>query len=221
MDLKWQVGGDFADVAEFATERVRKAATKTIRDMTTATKEAMRADVIAAGLGPRLARTVRSEVYPRNGDSLSAAGFVWVKPGKTADSRGAEKIIRAFEEGARITPTTAGALAIPTEGAPPRIGRFATTPKRWEAKTGQKLRFVPRKGKNPILVADNMRARAGRRGGFAQASKRAVAKGQTATVAMFTLVRAVRVKKRLDLAATVAKTTSGFQARFDENLGIL
>lgn len=221
MDLKWQVGGDFADVAEFATERVRKAATKTVRDMTTATKEAMRADILAADLGPRLARTVRSEVYPKSGDSLSAAGFVWVKPGKTPQSSGAAKIVQAFEEGARVTPAKRDSLAIPTDAAPPKIGRFATTPRRWEQRTGQKLRVVTRKGKPGLLVADGLRARTGKRGGFTQAGKKATATGATVTVPMFTLVRAVKLPKRLNLQSTVAKATSGFQKRFDANLGLI
>ncbi len=42
-------------------------------------KVAWRAQIVGAGLGQRLARTIRSQVYPYSGQSLNAAVVVWTK----------------------------------------------------------------------------------------------------------------------------------------------
>ena len=79
------------------------------------------------------------------------------------------------------------------------------TPVEVEAAFNAELRFVPRPGRAPLLVLDNVVAAANRRG-FRQATARRLAQGRgTVTVAMFVLVRSVRLGKRLDFKSLYAK----------------
>jgi hypothetical protein len=71
---------------------------------------------------------------------------------------------------------------------------------------GARLRFVYRRRGPSLLVAENQRARTGRRGGFAKASERALRTGRgLVTVPMFLLVPQVTLRKRLDVAGATEK----------------
>src|SRR3546814_5865508 len=60
------------------------------------------------------------------------------------------------------------------------------TPGLWEKLRGQRLRFIYRRGKPSLLVAENQRARQGQRGGFSAASQKAQTTGRgLVTVPMF------------------------------------
>src|SRR5262245_40059380 len=97
-------------------------------------KSNLRDDVVAAGLGNRLATTWRGMTYPEHGDSLEAAAYVCSK---------APKIIDAFDRGVTIRSSRGLFLAVPTEAAG-RIGRGLSgkrdriTPGGWERRTGLK-----------------------------------------------------------------------------------
>ena len=93
-------------------------------------------------------------------------------------------------------------LAIPTPAAGKHgDGRKKIAPGGWERRHGAKLRFVFRRGGPSLLVAENQRARAGKRGGFGKASETALRTGHgLATVPMFILVPQITVRKRLDVA---------------------
>jgi len=56
-------------------------------------KTAWRAQITNAGLGRRLANSIRSQTYPKSGDSLSAAALVWSQ---------APVILRAHDTGPLI-----------------------------------------------------------------------------------------------------------------------
>ena len=74
------------------------------------------------------------------------------------------------------------------------------TPGLWEQMHGSRLRFIYRRGAPSLLVAENMRARTGKRGGFAKGSASALRSGRGMTsVVMFILVPQVSLKKRLDV----------------------
>ena len=112
-------------------------------------KTELRTQITNAGLGPRLARTWRSETFPKGQNSIRAAGLVWSK---------APGIIRVYENGAIIRSKNGFFLAIPTAAA----GRYGDggrkiTPGGWERRTGQRLRFVYRKRGPSLLVADTAR----------------------------------------------------------------
>nr|WP_245282545.1 DUF6441 family protein [Chelatococcus daeguensis] len=171
-----------------------KAVTAGVGEAAEGLKTELRTQITNAGLGPRLARTWRSETFPNGQNSIRAAGLVWSK---------APGIIRIYEDGATIRSTKGFFLAIPTAAA----GRFGDggrkiTPAGWERRTGQRLRFVYRRNAASLLVADNMRARTGKRGGYARATAAAMRSGRgLVTVPIFILVPQVTFRKRLDVAS--------------------
>ena len=167
-----------------------RSVTASVRESAEGLKSELRAQVTAAGLGVRLANTWRSRVYPQGRPSISAAGMVWSN---------APTIVRAFDEGPVIRSKDGFWLAIPLPAAGKGRRGKKLTPGEWERLHGQRLRFVYRRGRPSLLVADNQRARGGKRGGFALASGKAIAAGRVATVAIFLLVPQVHLRKRLNI----------------------
>jgi hypothetical protein len=194
MRLSATITGDLGRIMAEEVRAAEEAVTAGVGEAAEGLKSELRTQVTNAGLGPRLARTWRSETYPRGQASISAAGLVWSK---------APGIIRIYEDGATIRSTKGFFLAIPTAAA----GRFGDggrkiTPGGWERRTGQRLRFVYRRNAASLLVADNMRARTGKRGGYSRASAAALRSGRgLVTVPIFILVPQVTFRKRLDVAS--------------------
>lgn len=189
------------DLKRFLAEEIKsaeEAVTAGVREGTDGLKQELRRQIAGAGLGLRLANTWRSEVYPKGARSIRAAGLVFSK---------APNIARVYEEGAVIRSRHGFFLAIPTLAA----GRFGDgrrkmTPGLWERMHGARLRFVYRRRGPSLLVADNRRARTGKRGGFAKASASSLRTGRgLATVPMFLLVPQVTLRKRLDVAGAAEK----------------
>jgi Family of unknown function (DUF6441) len=148
----------------------------------------------------RLANTWRGEVYPKGQQSIGAAGYVWSK---------APGIVRLYAEGALIRSKQGLFLAIPT----PAAGRFGDarrkiTPGAWERIHGLRLRFVYRRGRPSLLVADNARlTKRGRAVANIGRSRGAVftrLSGRT-TIPLFILVPQVTVRRRLDVDGAVQK----------------
>ena len=167
-----------------------RSVTTSVRESAEGLKAELRAQVTDAGLGVRLANTWRARVYPSGRPSISAAGLVWSN---------APTIARAFDEGPVIRSKDGFWLAIPLPAAGKGRRGKKLTPGEWERLCGQRLRFVYRRGRPSLLVADNQRARGGKRGGFTRASDKAVAAGRVATVAIFLLVPQVHLRKRLNI----------------------
>lgn len=159
-----------------------------------------RKQVEGAGLGARLARTIRARTWPRM-PSSNAASLVWTN---------APRIIDANERGALIKARGGVFLAIPTEAAgrgggprrDARTGRFVgLTPESWEAATGITLRFVPLKQGIGMLVADNARMNTrGRAVLNRRKMRRDGIQTGSQTIPIFIMVAQVRLPKRLDLA---------------------
>ena len=194
MRLTAALQGNLRQLLAAELKDTERGVTGGIRRATDGLKAELRGQVTAAGLGERLARTWRSETYPRGGTSLTAAGLVWSK---------APQIVRAFAYGALIRSRGGLFLAIPTEAAG-RVGdgRKRITPGGWERRTGLRLRFVYRRGAPSLLVADNVRltsrGRAARNEGRRSDASFTRLSGRT-TVAIFVLVPQVTLKKRLDV----------------------
>jgi len=194
MRLSATIIGDLGRIMAEEVKAAEKAVTAGVGETAEGLKTELRTQITNAGLGPRLARTWRSETFPKGQNSIRAAGLVWSK---------APGIIRIYEEGATIRSTKGFFLAIPTAAA----GRFGDggrkiTPGGWERRTGQRLRFVYRRNAASLLVADNMRARTGKRGGYARATAAAMRSGRgLVTVPIFILVPQVTFRKRLDVAS--------------------
>jgi hypothetical protein len=152
---------------------------------------AWRAQTTGAGLGRRLANTIRSEQFPKGRPSLNAAALVWSK---------APMIISAHDAGPLIRSKSGFWLAIPmpAAGKSSRGGRI--TPGEWERRTGLRLRFVYRRAGPSLLVAEGRLNASGR--GVASRSK--TGRGLT-TVPIFLLVPQVKLPKRLDLGRDAAR----------------
>lgn len=180
---------DLAKELARAEKSVKLAITEAAKDL----KDELRAEIITAGLGKKLARAWRHEVFPKGKPSTSAAATVFSK---------AERLHAFFDENQTIKSKDGFWLAIPTENAPKRgVDRSRITPSNFpEARLG-KLRFVMLRGRKNLglLVVDKLRRSKGKRGGFRKASKTAIRKGEVEnSVAMFWLVPSVSIKKRTD-----------------------
>lgn len=176
---------DLEKLMQGEIEAGEKAVSAAIKDAGTGLKASWRAQITGAGLGARLARSIRSEVYPEAQNSLNAAALVWSK---------APVIVGAHDTGPLIRARGGLWLAIPTEAAGRGRGGKRPTPREWEARTGLTLRFVPRRTGPSLLIAEARLNTKGR----AVVSRSKTGRG-VASVPIFLLVRQVRLRKRLDL----------------------
>ncbi len=163
-----------------------KAATIAVRQAGEGLKTAWRAQIVGAGLGPRLAKTIRSQAYPKTGQSLNAAVVVWSK---------APEIVGAHDTGPLIRSRNGLWLAIPTPAAGKSLRGGRITPREWERRNGLRLRFVYRRSGPSLLVAEGRLNTKGR----AVRSRSKSGRG-AATVPIFLLVPQLKLPKRLDLA---------------------
>lgn len=192
--------------AEFRT--LSRSVEAGVRDAGQGLKTDLRRQVTTAGLGQRLARTWRERTYANTG--IDAASLVWSK---------APHIVRVFDEGTVLRSRDGFWLAIPTPAAPAWVMGKRVTPARLEQAWGIRLRFVYRRTGASLLVADGMRARTGKRGGFAVAGARAQQTGRGLTsVPMFFLVPQVRMPKRLDVERAARKWARELPKRIDRRM---
>ena len=167
-----------------------------------AVKRDWRGQIRGAGLGRRLANTIRAKRYPEGAASMDAAAFIWSK---------APEIVGAHDRGALIRSKDGFWLAIPLPAAGKGTRGKRMTPGDWERMRGVRLRFVYRRGRPSLLVADS--ARLSKRGLALQKrgrrrKKDGILTGEQ-TVPIFILVPQVKLSKRLDLARSaeaVART---------------
>lgn len=155
-------------------------------------KNEIRQQIEAAGLGTRLGNAVGANVYPRQGGSVGAAGYVFPRGKKAVE------IFDAFNSGTTIHGKNGNWLAIPTKNAfLGGRGGQRPTPREFEQRTGIKLRVVtPRnstRGRYQLLVGDSRRGSRGRK---------------SASIVFFILVPAVRLGKRLSFDALATKWAS-------------
>lgn len=197
MRLEAAIQGNLAEYMKQEIAAAETAVTAGVKEVTNGIKADLRAQVMSAGLGEKVANAWRANFYP-TGKSIDAAGFLFTK---------APSIIAAFNYGVTIKSNKGFFLAIPTPAAPKRgtDGKRINPSHFPEASLG-KLRFVYRPGKISLLVVDDLRASTGKRGGFRRASDSALAKGRgITTVVMFLLVPQVSMKKKLDIDAAAGK----------------
>jgi hypothetical protein len=193
------LSGEWARSIEHDRRNLERAVKVGVTAATEGLKTQLRQQVRAAGLGDRLANAVQSEVYPKRGESLRSAGRVF------AGSKAAARVLESFSEARVIRARNAKFLAIPLEAVPRKPGRKGgrMSPVEVEAAFNVELRFVPRAGKPPLLVADDLAAsRTGR--GF-RARSRGRQTRASISVAMFVLLPAVSQAARISPAALRAK----------------
>jgi len=184
----------------------QKAVSTTMAQAGAGLKSAWRTQITGAGLGQRLANTIRQQVYPKGRNSLDAAALVWSN---------APVIIGAHDTGPLIRSGNGFWLAIPLPTAGKALGGKRITPAMWEQKTGLRLRFVYRRRGPSLLVADAVRLNTR---GQAAVSKSKTGRGQV-TAPIFILVRQVKLPKRLDLARDAERALDGIPTLILANWG--
>lgn len=191
MQLKLDITPDLVAMMAAEIRAGERAVSQAVSEAGNSVKSSWRAQITGAGLGQRLANTIRSEQFPKGRPSLSAAAVVWSK---------APVIIGAHDTGPLIRSRNGFWLAIPTPaaGKSSRGGRI--TPGEWERRSGLRLRFVYRRTGPSLLVAEGRLNARGR----AVASRSRTGRGVT-TVPIFLLVPQVQLRKRLDLARDAAR----------------
>jgi len=187
MKLKLDITPDLVAMMAAEIKAGERAVSTATREAGNTLKTAWRAQIVGAGLGQRLARSIRSQTYPKGRQSLNAAALVWSK---------APVIVGAHDTGPLIRSRNGFWLAIPTEAAGRGFRGGRITPGEWERRRGMRLRFVYRPRGPSLLVAD--RARINTRG-QAVASRSKTGRNQV-TAPIFLLVPQIKLPKRLDLA---------------------
>lgn len=183
--IRMDIIGDIGAIMAAEIKVGERAVSKAVTEASTNVKTAWRAQITGVGLGQRLARTIRSEQFPKGKDSLSAAALVWSN---------APMIIGAHETGPLIRSRNGFWLAIPTPAAGKSARGGRITPGEWERRRGIRLRFVYRPRGPSLLVAEGrLNSR-----GLAVGSRSKTGRGAT-TVPIFLLVPQVKLRKRLDL----------------------
>jgi hypothetical protein len=191
MKLKLDITPDLAAMMAAEINAGEKAVSQAVGQAGTSVKTAWRTQITGAGLGQRLANTIRSEQFPKGRPSLNAAAVVWSK---------APVIIGAHDTGPLIRSKNGFWLAIPTPAAGKSARGGRITPGEWERRSGLRLRFIYRRRGPSLLVAERRLNTKGR----AVASRSKTGRG-VATVPIFLLVPQVRLRKRLDLARDAAR----------------
>lgn len=199
MKLGVDIVGDIARIMEAETLAGEKAVTAAMREASTGLKTAWRAQITGAGLGARLARTIRSEQFPKGRASLNAAALVWSK---------APVIVGAHDTGPLIRSKDGFWLAIPAAAAGKSLRGGRITPGEWERRTGLRLRFIYRRRGPSLLVAEGRLNTKGR----AVASRSKTGRG-VVTAPIFLLVPQVKLRKRLDLARDAERAIDGVPGR--------
>jgi hypothetical protein len=194
---------DFAGLMTAEVAAGERAVTAAMREAGTGLKAAWRGQITGAGLGSRLANSIRLASFPKSGDSLNAAALVWSN---------APVIIGAHDTGPLIRSKDGFWLAIPTPAAGKSTRGGRTTPGEWERRSGLRLRFIYRRRGPSLLVAEGRLNSKGR----AVGSRAKTGRGLT-TVPIFLLVPQVKLPKRLDLARDAGRAVDSVPGRIVAN----
>lgn len=209
------ITGDLRKMMDAEIKVIGDAAWKSVTESTAGLLHDLREGVRSSGMGGRLANTWRGNIYP-NAGPMDTAGFVYSK---------APLIIDAHDRGLVIRAKVGKYMAIPTDSAPKKgTDGKRVTPKTMPSSYGE-LRFVPRPGKNPILVADNVRVsgkwnvRGGTQVSRAKGRARVRQSRSGVSAVMFVLVPRVKLKKKLDIKASADKWTESMFQKFYSGMG--
>ena len=211
MRLKLDIAPDIVAMMAAEVAAGERAVTAAMREAGTGLKSAWRLQITGAGLGTRLANSIRSQNFPRSGESLDAAALVWSK---------APVIVGAHDTGPLIRSKDGFWLAIPLPAAGKSLRGGRITPGEWERRRGLRLRFVYRRTGPSLLVAESRlntkgqavvsRSKTGRGKG---SSGRNRSSGSIAAknAPIFLLVPQVKLPKRLDLARDADRALDSVQ----------
>jgi hypothetical protein len=171
-------------------------------------KKRLRNQVIGAGLGNRVAKTWRYDLYPKR-------GVLTLEPASVIKSK-APQIIEAFSSGEPIRSSRmAGFLAIPTDFAPRRRGgrgRRMSMDDFLEANGTDSLRVYAKPGSGGrvfyAVAEKGFRRSRGKRGGSRRITENSRSKAEK--VLMYVLIKQVRLGKRFDVQSVFRGAQRGF-----------
>lgn len=204
--VRSQVIGSLPSIFE---QRLREDARAITDAMRTAGRELQggwRAQILGAGVSPKVANAVRLKSYPQVGESLHPAALVYVKPGSP------EKLIANMRDGAVIRSVHGKFLAIPTESVPKGDRGKKLTPQSFQAQTGIVLRFAVARDGTKLLVGDRLAQRGGKR---VRSHNRS---SKSSSQVYFILTPQATVRKRLDLEGETARAESNLAGLIAERL---
>ncbi len=194
----------------WVAKRVRLATDRAGRELLV---DPLREMTRSAFKSKKLPTTWRGELYPKGDEeTLSPAFYAYSK---------APKIIQAFEEGTEIQVRNRKFLAIPAPDAGVRhttVKNKSLTPAIWEVETGAKLRFVPLKSGNAMLVADGRYRRfhtSTRSRKKWKPERYPTLPGDKSVKIIFFLVKRVRLRKRLDIRRIAERAGAQYAARYE------
>lgn len=136
-----------------------RAVTKGVRAAGAGLKMDWRRQVVAAGLGQGLSRSVRNADFPGGASqSITAASLVYSRSAMILDAHDRGALIRR----SNVNGDAGVFLAIPAAPDVQRMrGAFAArgrrpriSPDGWEQRTGRRLRFIYRRGRPSLLIDD-------------------------------------------------------------------
>ena len=97
MKLKLDIDPDLVAMMQAEIRAGEKAVTGAMREAGVDLKTAWRGQITGAGLGRRLANSIRNQTYPKAGDSLNATALVWFKAPVIVGAHNAGPLIRSRE----------------------------------------------------------------------------------------------------------------------------
>ena len=196
MKLLAIIEGDIRAMMRAELKAAECAVTAGVSKATSGLQTAWRGQITGAALGQGLAKSIHKKLYPTSGASIRAAAVVYSN---------ASKVVDAFDRGVIIRSKNSFWRAIPTVAAGKKgFGNKLITPGGWEQRTGQRLRFIYRRGQPSLLVAETRLNSKGR----AVVSKSKTGRG-LATLPIFILVLQVILPKRLSLDEPAREAKSG------------
>lgn len=145
MKLKLDIDPDIVAMMTAEVAAGERAVTAAMREAGSGLKTAWRTHITGAGLGRRLANSIRNQNFPRSGESLDAAALVWSK---------APVIVGAHDTGPLIRSQDGFWLTIPLPAAGRGLRGRRITPGEWWRRRGLSLRFVYRRTGPSLLVAE-------------------------------------------------------------------
>jgi len=193
--------GAFARAFKGVEGTIAKAAKAAIDQTAATVKIQARANILGAGLGPKMASALRVDTYPRRGiASIDAAAVVRSK----ADYMG------IFETGGTIPGNPL--LWLPLASTPKRIGRKKMTAKLYVEQIGPLL-MINRPGQAPLLagsIAINRRGQ--RKAGKGKVTLSALRRGNASQAArlvpLFVGVHSVDIGRKTNIRA-IAEAAAG------------
>lgn len=206
--------GLWAEFARQTQARMARAVTLTMQDVAQDVKTGVRSAIASGGLSRKHQNAFRTKVFPRQGDSMSAA--VW-----GASNIDYENI---FQRGGTIRPVSRRWLWVPTKQAPPKIGGKHTTIKSYLQSVGP-LQFIKRPGHPPVMVAKVTRRMSSTKGFSVSSLRRgsaAHAQGKkTQLVPIFVGLTSVTIRRRFNVDPVYEAARSSLPSKYASHMEAL